>query len=488
MTTDKEDLAGRVLDHKYRLERRLGMGAFGAVYEATHLLGKATRAVKVIHAHLLKDPVASRLFLKEAQAVMRIETPRAVLVHDVDRDPDSGRLFIVMEMLRGETLRDYLRRESLPGRGLPVTEAVRIATGVCEALRAAHSRGVIHRDLKPSNVMMVAAESGPPEVKVVDFGIARLHSVTGTGETSTEIWTGAIGTPQYMSPEQCRGQDVDGRSDLYSLGVLLYEMLAGRLPFRSNTAQGYAMAHLTETPLPLATACPHAEIPAELDRLVLRLLAKKPEDRPRDAAEVLRALEAFLGPAGRTSAARAVPAAAPRSAGRRLRPWAPVALAGLAAAGLLAAWVAWRDSTPTPEQAARPAPDAVQVVVPVAPATAPDAAAPPDVAPPQVAAPEPPPPQPRTPALQPARVKTAGTAPRPERGASRPAAREPGPGAVPPPRVEGAAPRGAPSAATPAPPPAPAPAPGTRRASPAPKGSSDPWDGEFDELERETGR
>lgn len=486
MTAGEDDLSGQVLGGKYRLQRRLGAGAFGAVYEATHLLGKATRAVKVIHAHHLEDPKASRMFLKEAQAVMRVETPRAVVVHDVDREPTTGRLYIVMEMLRGETLRDYLRRESLSGRGLPVAEAMRIAIGVCEALRVAHEKGVVHRDLKPSNVMMVPGESGRFEIKVVDFGIARLHSLTQSGESSTEIWAGTVGTPPYMSPEQCRGLDVDGRSDLYSLGVMMYEMLAGRLPFRSNTPQGYAVAHLTETPLPLATACPEAGIPAELDRLVLSLLAKRPEDRPRNACEVLRALSA-LDAGGASKSETQSPSERTLRRGRLVAP-AVAALAALAAA---VAWFAWSSRTPTPSE---PPPPPAGVVVPVAsfppdPSPARDVVEPQDAAPQGATAIAPDAPPVRS---KPGRAAAGSVRERPA-PRTTPAGPQPAPAGP-----DRAAPASAGSAQTnkgtdPAPrettvsPPArvtPPPAPA--RASPVKKKFEEPWDPEFDELDRET--
>lgn len=287
MEKDFEDLTGQVLAGKYRLDRLLGVGGFGAVYEATHLLGKAKRAVKVIHPKMLSEPKACKLFLKEAQAVMRLQTTRAVLVHDVDRD-EKGRLFIVMELIEGKTLKAYL--EEAGGR-LPPSEVIRFARQICEALQEAHSKGVVHRDLKPQNVMVVLSDSGEANAKVVDFGIARLYSLTNTGETSTELFVGQVGTPPYMSPEQCKGLDVDGRSDLYSLGVMMFEMLTGRLPFISNTPQGFLIMHATEPPPTPSSVLPRISLPAELESLVLRLLAKKPEERPQSALDVIRALD-----------------------------------------------------------------------------------------------------------------------------------------------------------------------------------------------------
>jgi len=475
-----DDLSGTVLKGKYLLDSRIGVGGFGAVYEATHQLARATRAVKVIHADRQADPIARRLFLKEAEAVMRIQTPRAVLVHDVDTD-DSGRLFIVMELLRGESLHALATRLARQGERLPVAEVIRLAIQVCEALVAAHARGVVHRDLKPANVMLVPGDPGAPDVKVVDFGIARLHSVTDTGNTTTEMLPGVVGTPAYMSPEQCRGLDVDGRADLYSLGVLVYELLAGRPPFRSNTAQGMLVAHVTETPVPLSAARRDAGIPPALDRLVLSLLAKAPADRPRDAALVAKALRAIgSGPAaGRDRSRWLVPAA--------------VAAAALLAIGGLAALLLPGPAEPESGSAASSPASVVPATAPIVPAA---------VAPPLPAAePTGPAPGPRSlaaPAVAaPAVAAPAVAAPAPAVAAPAPAVAAP-----PRPRASGPAPAKAPAAQdTPAPaaaarPPASATPAGktdeviaTPRVEAAkPKIDRGAHDDEFDELDRETGR
>ncbi len=467
----EEDLSGQVLNGKYRLGACLGRGGFGAVYEATHLLARADRAVKVIHRNRQADPASYRLFLNEARAVMRLDTPRAVLVHDVDTSQD-GRLFIVMELLRGRSLRDHLRNH-LRSR-LPVAEAVRLATQVCEALQAAHARGVIHRDLKPGNVMLVPGPGGGLDAKVVDFGIARLYSLTNTGETSTELHLGSTGTPPYMSLEQCRGLDVDGRSDLYSLGVMLYEMLAGRTPFRSNTDQGYLIAHVTETPRPPSTVCPAAGIPPDLDRLVLSLLAKSPADRFRDAATVATALKALSAP-------RARPRTLPLIVG------AAVA----AMAGLTAAWWLWvrgsprHLSQPVPalslpqESSARDSGPTTPSQDLPGPASARDAAL-------DSTSPFP------TPAVAPAahspRAASAAPGPRPPPTRPPSTGRPTGTRAEPPgrtarPAASPAPPGPAPRAPATSPPPRPSRAPALE--TPRPRGHEDPWDAAFDELERE---
>lgn len=286
-----DDLSGTVLKNKYILIEKLGKGAFGTVYKAFHKIAKVEMAIKVINPQVQDDPKARRSFLKEAQAVLRIQSPHAVLVHDIDED-DEGRLFIVMELLKGVDLSTYVKQRSKEGR-LPPEEVIRIAREVCLGLDDAHAKGVVHRDLKPNNVMMVEGKRGKTIAKVVDFGIARLQRLSSLDMTTQDTLNVVVGTPSYMSPEQCRGKPVDGRSDLYGLGVMMYELITGKRPFNQDTVQGIMIAHVTEEPPPISKVSPDVNIPAPLERLVMRLLEKDPNKRPKDASEVIKILDSI---------------------------------------------------------------------------------------------------------------------------------------------------------------------------------------------------
>lgn len=259
------------------IESVLGQGGMGRVYAAIHQgLNKAV-AVKVLNAQLVANTTFVERFLREARAAAQLDHPNVVRILNAGEEND--RHFIVMEMVEGENLRSRLKREGRIDRG----EAVRITTGVAHALAAAHELGLVHRDIKPDNIM-IAADGA---VKVADFGLAR--HVAGGGEITGEGL--ACGTPPYMSPEQISSHPVDGRSDLYSLGIVLYECLAGKRPFQAQDVLGWLECHTRLEPEPLRR---HVEVPEELAELIARLLAKRPEDRYADARELLADL-LFLG-------------------------------------------------------------------------------------------------------------------------------------------------------------------------------------------------
>lgn len=328
-----KDRAGSVMRDKYVLVRLLGEGSFGQVYQATHRLAKADMALKLLREERRDDPSARKQFVKEARAVMRLHTRHACVIHDVDEDAD-GTLFLVMELLRGINL-DAYRQKAAGGRmRLPWQVAVRFARQICEALEEAHDAGVVHRDLKPANVMIERARDGAEYAKVVDFGIARLASQADQEAATTETAGKIIGTPAYMSPEQCRGGTVDGRTDLYALGCILYELLTGERPFKSGTSQGMIVAHVVETPVPPSRAFPDLEVPPDLERIVMALLEKDARKRPQTAAEVKAWLEAL-------SSRDAAPAVARVGGGGGLsRKWLWIGgaalLAGLAAGAVAA--------------------------------------------------------------------------------------------------------------------------------------------------------
>ena len=268
---------------RFRIECEIGRGGMGTVYRATHLGLERPVAVKIIKQEFAGDRDVADRFLREARTMARLRHPHAAMIFDAGNLPD-GRHFIIMEFVEGTTLSEALARQTR----FSAEQAVKIAVQICEVLEEAHQLGIIHRDLKPSNIML--NERG---VRVLDFGVAKVLVTPDT--TATHATTGSgqiVGTPRYMSPEQCLGQRVGARSDLYSLGVVLYEMLAGRPPFIDVLPSAVLVKQATAPPPPLPQLRP--DIPKPLALVVHSLLAKRPEDRPRTAAAARTLLEKSL--------------------------------------------------------------------------------------------------------------------------------------------------------------------------------------------------
>lgn len=291
---------GTLVRGKYRILSKIGQGGMGSVYKALHVSFDELRALKVMSPELLRDELFVKRFKHEAVITRRLQHPNAVRVDDIDETED-GRPFIVMEYIEGESLKKLIKREG----GLPVPRVCRVIKQVAAALDAAHRLGMVHRDIKPDNIVLVQAPEGE-QAKVLDFGIAKVKEGR-LGSTGSMTLTGTgvvIGTPQYMSPEQAmgkRGDQLDGRSDLYSLGVVMYEMLVGELPFKADTSMEMLLAHLMKAPTPIRTLRPELQIPEPVAALVMRLLEKKAELRPATGqaliAEIERAEGALVAPA-----------------------------------------------------------------------------------------------------------------------------------------------------------------------------------------------
>jgi eukaryotic-like serine/threonine-protein kinase len=264
-----------VVAERYRLERSLGNGGMGEVFVATDLMLDRRVALKRLSTALAQDEPARKRFLREAKALARINHPNVVGVFDTGED--AGTPFLVMELVEGTTLRDELRRN---GRIEP-TRAASIGAGIAGGLAAAHSQGVVHRDVKPSNVFL----TGSDVPKVGDFGIARVER----GDATLTLTGQAFGSPPYVAPEQATGGHVDARADLYSLGCVLFQMLAGRRPFDGDDPVSLTYQHVHTVPPRLDALDPG--VPADMAILVAALLEKDPADRPKTAEEVRRALE-----------------------------------------------------------------------------------------------------------------------------------------------------------------------------------------------------
>lgn len=277
---------GSIVRGRYRIQSKIGEGGMGAVYKALHTGFNEFRALKVIRPDLMSDELFVKRFEQEALITRKLQHPNAVRVDDID-EAEDGRPFIVMEYIEGRSLKDLIDELGV----IPAPRACSIAKQSAAALDAAHRLGMVHRDIKPHNIVLVETPEGE-QAKVLDFGIAKVKEAQA-GEAAGFTLTGTgmvVGTPNYMSPEQAkgkRGDELDGRSDIYSLGVVMYEMLTGDIPFKGETTMDILLAHIQKPPRPVRLARPDVLIPEALANLVMRMLQKKREMRPQSAADLI---------------------------------------------------------------------------------------------------------------------------------------------------------------------------------------------------------
>jgi serine/threonine protein kinase len=280
-----DPLVGELIDNKYIIEEKIASGGTGTVYRARHVQLEMAVALKVMHPHLTLDKTAVERFRREALAAMKVRHPNAIAVLDFAITPD-GLVYTANEILYGLTLRERITEQY----NFSLVEANQIIQQICAALAVAHTHHIVHRDLKPDNIFLHESDGSGSNVKVLDFGIAKLKEVESQGSGQRLTKQGfVLGTPYYMSPEQCADKPVDARSDIYSLGVVLYEMLTGRVPFSGRSYSAIVMKKNREQPKPTYEIRP--DVPPLVDAVIMRAISKRAEDRPATIQIFARELE-----------------------------------------------------------------------------------------------------------------------------------------------------------------------------------------------------
>jgi eukaryotic-like serine/threonine-protein kinase len=283
----RDSLIGEVFDHRFRIEARIAAGGFGAIYRATHVKSGQELALKILHANLTHDAGVVARFRREGAALTRLRDPHTITAYELGEAPD-GTLYIVMELLHGESLYERFRARG----ALPWPRMIAIARAVCSSLTEAHALGIIHRDLKPTNIHLEPRGPDDDFVKVLDFGIAKILHDSDIDSSELTHAGQMIGTLDYMSPEQMVGGMCDATSDIYTLGIVMYEMIAGRKPFHdANSAAAALAAVLTTAPPRLAV---QAMVPTEVDRIVMRCIERQYTDRFQSAVDLAAALDEIL--------------------------------------------------------------------------------------------------------------------------------------------------------------------------------------------------
>ena len=271
------DLLGSIVAERYHILKKLGEGGMGTVYLAEHVKMGRKAALKVMNPGMNSDPDAIARFNREAANASRLNHPNVCGIYDFGETPD-GLIYLAMEFIEGESLTSLIEKSGF----LPAARAASIIHQAADALAVAHDYGIVHRDLKPDNIMIAKSRDGSDQVKVVDFGIAKASSSDAQKVTKTGL---VVGTPEYMSPEQLAGDKLDGRSDIYSLGLVAFNCLTGLLPFPSNSAQEAMIMRLTDQPRTLAETKPDLDWPPELQAVMDKVLARDANDRYQKSAD-----------------------------------------------------------------------------------------------------------------------------------------------------------------------------------------------------------
>jgi serine/threonine protein kinase len=303
-----DPLIGQMLTGRYLIRKKLGEGGMGAVYLASHQLLEKDVALKVLHNEFARKPDLVERFIQEAKAASRIRHENVIDISDFGTTPE-GLVFFAMELLNGHDLHEEIARARLAGQLLPFSRTKKIFLQICSALSAAHSRGIVHRDLKPENIYLVDFLGEGDFVKLLDFGIAKLTEVNEEGRKLTK--TGMLfGTPEYMSPEQARGEHVDHRVDVYAMGCILFQLVTGRVPFEAENFMGVLSMHLTEPPPEIpAVVFERIGAPAELAFVIDRALHKNRDQRYQTIDDLANAVREVCGdpivdPASRNTASQ----------------------------------------------------------------------------------------------------------------------------------------------------------------------------------------
>lgn len=295
ISVDPDDMTGKIVAGRYKVLDKLGQGGMGSVYRAEHIeIGKQC-AIKVLAAIYGQDDQQRRRFLREARAASTIGHENVVDVTDFGPAP-NGSVFLAMELLVGEELSDLMAREG----PLPWFRAKRIILQVARALHAAHEKGIYHRDVKPENCFRIKRGANTDFIKVLDFGIAKIMSKDINPDQSMSQAGTVFGTPEYMSPEQARGAKVDHRTDVYAVGVMLYEMITGKVPFDGTSNLEILAKQANEPPIPPTKMAPHIVIDRQVEAVVMRALEKHPDDRFPTIRELAEAIAAIPAPEEQT--------------------------------------------------------------------------------------------------------------------------------------------------------------------------------------------
>jgi serine/threonine protein kinase len=295
----RDPMVGTCLMGKYDIIDVIGHGGMGVVYKGRQVLMDRTVAIKMLQSQHIADSMSVKRFHQEGKAASKMNHPHVITVYDFGVTPNSGQPFIVMDYLLGTDLSTIIKEEGQLG----VERSLKILAQSTDALDHAHRMGVIHRDLKPSNIMLIDYEDEKDFVKVVDFGVAKLISAGGEQQRLTQMGE-VCGSPVYMSPEQCQGLELDNRSDIYSMGIVIYETLTGRLPILGKTMVETMSKHITEAPPRFKEVRPDLYIPERLEAVVFKALAKSPADRHQTMAELTRDLDTAIPRAGKSQVLR----------------------------------------------------------------------------------------------------------------------------------------------------------------------------------------